>query len=280
MNTILIPTCFRAATLFVTLSYLEAARGFENYKIIFAIDRYGHSDDVLRVISDFGKDHPGIEVLKRSQSYGLTRNLLEGYKACFERSDDFVIILEDDIRIAADFFEYIEYCYKNFVNDKTLAITGYSGQNRNDVNSVFRGNHYFSLGTAVLKSKFNEFVLPHCNMEYYFNRNIYLLKNFPGIMTSGGRATHNEQAGLYQRVRKANDLHLITPFTPRAMHFGFYGGNRRSDIEKLSYVEQVKSIIGAIDSPEKLAALEKTNYKDYMNVEDDYSWDKLEVKLI
>lgn len=232
---------------------------------------------MIDIVDTFCIDHPEIATItKQAQSVGLTRNILGGYQHCFPMSEDFVIIIEDDIRISADFFEYIEYCYKNFVNEKTLAITGYCSKVRGTVEEVFQMGHYYSLGTAVIKDKFEKYIIPHCTFDYYFNRNKYMVDNFPDIMVDRHKvATHNEQAGLHQRVLKQNDFHLIAPMVPRVQHFGCLGGNRRSTIDNASFDVQVKTLYDSMDDPAKLAALETTTFKDYVITKDDHEWKTL-----
>lgn len=246
---------------------------------MFAIDKYGHhgQERLIAIVDDFCIEHSEITTIrKEKQSVGLTRNILGGYQHCFPMSKDFVIIIEDDIRISADFFEYIEYCYKNLVNENTLAITGYCSKVRGNVEEVFQMGHFYSLGTAVLKNKFEKYVLPHCTFEYFYNRNKYMVDKFPDIMVDRHNiATHNEQAGLHRRILKHNKFHLIAPFVPRVQHFGCLGGNRKSSIDTASFDVQVKALYDAMDDPAKLAALETTTFKDYVITKDDHEWKTL-----
>ena len=261
------------------MNYLKKARGYDNYNIVFAIDKYGHpgQEQLLEIVNAFCVNHLGIaSIISEKQSVGLTRNILGGYQHCFPMSEDFVIIIEDDIRISADFFEYIEHCFENFVDENTLAITGYCSKVRGTVEEVFQMGHYYSLGSAVIKDKFEKYVLPHCTFDYYFNRNKYMVDTFPDIMVDRhGVATHNEQAGLHQRILKHNGFHMIAPHVPRVQHFGCLGGNRRSKIDNASFEIQVAALKDAMDDPKKLAALETTTFKDYVITQDDHDWNKL-----
>ena len=272
----MIPTCNRPATLYITLEYLKKVRGIKDYHVVFAIDKYNANETVIGLVDEFKGWHGNVYILARMIPYGLTRNILEGYKYCFKKSDDYVIIVEDDIRLSADFLEYCEYCFKNFVSEKTFGITGYTKDGLEpDVRKIYRKVHYFSLGTLILKPMFEKWVLPHCKDEYYYNCSSYLVKHFPGLMVNNGMATHYQQAGTINRVLKQNRFHLISPYVPRAQHFGVSGGNRKSDIERLPWMDQVKAIKRAIDNPEELARLERTNYKDYISIKDNHEWSDL-----
>jgi len=211
--------------------------GADKYATVFAVDG-GYDEKVLELVNDFPLPK---EVIIRDSNWGLNRNNLEGIKMLMDRTDDFVISLEDDSITTKDFFKFLEYCYDNFVNKDTAGIAGYPSLYANpkdELTSVVRRTWMTCHGYLLIKEPFNKYLREHCNEEYYKDNAKYLKNLF-------GRDIRPLafDSLAYQLFKKYN-LHFLFPLCSRAAITGFYGGaNLRSGkMEKLNYEERKKEL--------------------------------------
>jgi len=222
MNWILIPGYNRPEFFYRTMESLVKNPEVKDYNIIFALEN-DVNQAYFDIIESF-RDGLRFDVIKRPQRYGCTRNILEGLKTAIERSDEYVIVVEDDVVVSRDFLRFLDYCYRHFYQpDGDIANIG-SSTNRSlgRVNYVYKEQWYLPWGTLIPKYFFNRFLLEHCNDSYYQHTREYA-ERYYHFKTEGREV---EQASLILRVMLKNNLYQILPEVPRSLEIGIYGEHR------------------------------------------------------
>jgi len=71
-------------------------------------------------------DFCDVDIVERSENYGLERSWIEGYDYVFERHDK-AIMLEDDCVPAGDFVDFMRLCLDEYEDDeRVMNVQGYS----------------------------------------------------------------------------------------------------------------------------------------------------------
>ena len=102
-NIMMRPVYNRPEMLFLSIEYEIKAREYykstkkyfsdDDYTTLFIIEHGAHP-----MVEQFVKNYPYRSlIIKRPEQYGLTINILEGFKAAFDRTDTHVVYIEDDI---------------------------------------------------------------------------------------------------------------------------------------------------------------------------------------
>lgn len=222
MNYVLVPGYNRPEFFYQTMESLVKNPEIKDYGLLFALE----SDVDQRyfdIIQTF-KDGLKMETVKWPERYGLTKGILEGLKIAFSKSDEYVILLEDDVVVSKDFLGFLDYCYRHFYKlDGNIAVIG-TTTNRaiGRVGYVYKEQWYLPWGVLMPKHFFNKFLLEHCNKEYYQDSKKYADNYYP--KESKGREV--EQAGLVLRIMLKNNLYQILPEVPRSLEIGVYGKHR------------------------------------------------------
>jgi len=229
MNVIMVPARNRPEFLYISLSSLLKNKEVENYKILFVFEcdvKRECQKIVKRLIADVGLD---VEFVKWDSFYGLSKGILEGMKIAFTKTDEYVIVLEEDVMVSRDYLRFVDYCYRNFyLKRKDIAtISGMisleHGKKR-DVTKVRKRMWYSPYGVLIPKKFFFRYVYPHCIEEYYCNPSYYCDKYHPNWIYRG---MYTEQAGLINRIIHKNALYCLEPEVPRCQHIGWYSSKRR-----------------------------------------------------
>lgn len=229
MNVVLVPAYRRPEFLWHCIQNIKLARRADEMHYIFRFD-HGHDPDNHRVVKDFPYSHE-IAVTNRvpyhlaKQSYSL----LTGYQIASSKCDDLVFMIEEDVMIARDFFEW-HLAVQSLVPDNFCSLA-VANPNRTVVDSGALGEYYLgtgdycSLGVCFRKQALMEHVFPAVTSRYYQNPVDYCARNFPGSPIGHAFA---EQDGLIRRVQIQLGMHRPTvwPWAPRAYHAGYYGKNR------------------------------------------------------
>jgi ubiquinone/menaquinone biosynthesis C-methylase UbiE len=230
-NIVLIPAWRRPDFLTVCTDLIKETPGADRNVYVFALDRnYAPESEMVARSFPFEKV---IRVTPNHRFNGNSYNVLEGYKACAglvpKYQSKLVYLIEDDIFIGKDFFDFHEK-----INEQHDAFCVSAVRNQNDERmlngslghdpaEVYRFGKYQSLGVSWKPQYLNE-VICHAHTGYYATMERYLVKTFPksvyGTMWS-------EQDGLINRVMEARQTSAIYPTVPRAYHAGFIGYNRK-----------------------------------------------------
>ncbi len=203
-------------------------------KILFHVD-FKHDKDIFTVIASYPHEKEVVVNIRHPYNK-LPVNILRGYSIACDKTDDLVFMIEDDVMISTDFFNwhtkvhekepdiFCSIASRNNNHDRALELEP-------DTNKYYKSHlTYQSLGVCFKKDILTELVLPHANDSYYSNNQGYCISNFQSDLGE----SWCEQAGLIRRIQERNGKHpIVYPFLPRAYHAGFYGKNRRGKITGL-----------------------------------------------
>lgn len=269
MNVVVIPCFNRPEFLYVTLEFICKAKGYEKNKYLFCCD-HGFNVQNINIIKSFPQLNSEI-VIRKNHFPKLTKqsfNVLEGYRQACNMSDELVYLIEDDIFISEDFFNWHE---KVHAKDKCFCSIATRNNNTefdtsNDVSAYYYGvkSDYQSLGVCWNKQVLIDEVLPFATRKYYNSPVTYCKYYFPESVIGHYFV---EQDGLIRRIKEKNSGIGIFTHVPRAYHGGFYSYNRNKHhtfVGKLEdKITMIKTIIDNTPLYKKYC-FEDRFYKDSM----------------
>ncbi len=264
MNVCLIPCYQRPEFLHWVLKFIGRNDEADDILFLFCVD-YGYDSRVLKLIKDFPYEKKIVK--RKSKNFGdkLSYNILDGYKRATELTDDLVYMIESDVFVSNDFFNWHNLVHADKDIFCSIAVKNVNS-NYSTGNSLEKyyttDNDYMSCGVAFKQEVLKEFILPHVNKKMFKHTYGYVMKYF-GDSRFGDKWL--QQAGLIRRIQELKtDLPIAYPHVPRAYHAGFYGSNRppthgnlRYDVKK----ERVKKIATNRRMMER-ASLKKSWYED------------------
>jgi len=252
------------------LELLSQAEGLLNFKTISVVE-HPQNPKVIELLKGF---YGILEIITRPTHYGLTKNILEGLKYTMSKTSHYTIVLLDEIVISKDFLKFVNYCYHNFYTPDLLSITGYS-ETEGKHNETEYHTWYQDYGVLITKTAFDQYILPHCNEQYYKNRDHYLQKHFPGIFDK----QWNEQCGLIQRVRIQQKLRILKSCVCRSMPIGIYGGRSKSILQTKIYEERYQALKQILVNPQSVLAMQSSGPRVIQNWHPVYpDWDHITLK--
>lgn len=226
-DVVLIPAFQRPEFLYHCLLNIKLAHGADRLKYIFAFD-YGHSPELYEAVklANFDFEHV-ISPTKRT-NYRVGKqsfNVLSGYLMAASMTKELVFMIEEDVFIATDFFDY-HYQAQQSEPFCSIAVAN-PNRTMNDKGAIDEYYHgwgdYCSLGVCFNKEVINTFIRPHVVPEYFVNPIDYVRRHFPGSPIGHAFA---EQDGLIRRIQMSISGFTAYPYQARAYHAGFYGANR------------------------------------------------------
>lgn len=246
MNTVLIPAWRRPEMLFHCLENIKRAPGAEAYHYIFRFDK-GYDPALHEVIAGFPFSHQVslASAIKYREISKQSHNLLQGYALAAQLADDLVIMVEEDVMVATDFFAYHEAVHEahpDLFCSIAVANPNRSIQDAGGHDAYYLSDgDYCSLGVAFRKRVILERILPHATDAYYANPEGYCRRHFPGSPIGHAFV---EQDGLIRRIQMAQLDPIAYPWQAKAYHAGLYGKNRGTGPqgtwrERLKYVTEV-----------------------------------------
>lgn len=252
MKTIVVIPCWRRpGHLAALLHTIRGARGFTHNLYMFTVDR-GYDPDILDVINEFSGDK--IVTLRDHRYPGTVCNILSAYREAYvlalAREIEYVALLEEDLLVTEDIFEYYADAFELVARDPShVGVSACRNQNTLDgrmplsqtnvarVDSVMRPRaiaadvaetaavythrSYQSIGSAVTTA-FLPKIIEHAKSEYYSNQIGYCTRELASDLPDAGAS----QDGLIHRIIRREGLAMIYPLAPRAFHVGWYGINR------------------------------------------------------
>lgn len=246
-DVVLIPAWQRPEFLWHCLANLKRCEGADQLHYIFWFDQ-DHTPELHEVIKDFPFSHEVQSPQRKGwrdskQSYAV----LMGYRYAASKARQFVFMVEEDVMVRTDFFQYHYavhgqnpglFCSIAVANPNRVLVD--SGSNEQ---YYLSGGDYCSLGVCYRAAVLQTLVDPHANTTYFLNMPDYCKRHFP---TSPFGYSFAEQDGLIRRVQwsLAKLYPIAYPWTPRAYHAGLYGKNRGkgpagSFAARLKYVTEV-----------------------------------------
>lgn len=238
-NQIIMRPCYnRPEMLKLSIEYEIAAREYfdigEDLYTIFIVE-YGSPEAVLRLIDTY--PYPK-SVIKRTSKFGLSKNILDGFKTAFPFTDDWLIYIEDDILLHKTYFQYIYTVLLNKELNNFSVISAYNFDDSGDVHKIRKDRHYAALAPLISKEFYYTYVEP-CSCEaFYSNPAQYVCRmndmylDYQKDRTYRYKdSTHHQQAGLINRLmdvsRVEEGKYVVMPEVNRIQHIGIYGHNRR-----------------------------------------------------
>lgn len=221
MNVVVIPCFDRPEFLSVCLELIQKAKGSEDMTYLFQVD-FGGDATVIDVINkfQFKKEifKTDFHKFKNKQSYSL----LLGYKNALKLNPEKIFLIEDDVLIANDFFDWhLKNIGDNFCS---IATKNHNSERPlvNDLSKIYTMAEYQSLGVCFNKASIEE-IFSIVTDEFYSNPTGFIRKTFP---KSSIGMHFTEQDGLIRRLIKEKNYTVVYPELPRAFHAGFYGKSR------------------------------------------------------
>lgn len=232
-DVVLIPCWRRAEMLQHTLWNIERAHGAADLLYVFRVDS-GNSEEVLDVIKGFPFEKE-VLMTPSSNAYRFSAmkqsfSVLSGYELAMKRAARYVFLIEEDIFIAQDFFEWHYGIHANH-RDRLFCSIAVANHNREMVATGAQHEYYLttddycSWGVCWDKEVLYKYVLPWATDAYYRKPGPFLAERFAEFPL-GSRFT--EQDGLIRRLQWSHGIAspIAYPYQARAYHAGIYGYNR------------------------------------------------------
>lgn len=260
-NSIVIIPCFnRPEFLTLCLERIRSAYGFQNHTYLFAID-FGYNRKIDDVITDFVQYAEVERLYTERTSLAITKqsfNLLNAYRCAYRFGAETVFMIEEDVLIAKDFFQWHNLVHEQQPNIFCSIAT--ANNNRKILTSGERDEYYITTGDyqslgVCFKRKMLELILPHFNSEYLNNPFRYVRTKFR--LSSIGES-FCEQDGLIRRIEEKEKIGIAFPFQARAYHAGFFGKNRGQQLYG-SYEKRLEEIRNTVFSDEKMKYVNRRN---------------------
>lgn len=168
-------------------------------------------------------------VRRRSHQYkGNSFNVLTSYREAVTLAPDLVHLVEDDVFVGADYFEFHRRAHQ--LVPGAFAVSACRNQQfPPDVNppdredAVYAHTSYQSLGVSFQVEALAD-VVKHATHSYFARPVAYCRQNWPNSAINPNNA---EQDGLIHRMIEASGRPTVYPFSPRAYHAGFVGYHRK-----------------------------------------------------
>ena len=273
MNYIMRPVFNRPEMLYLSFEYEYKARETHKFSsdltTLFIVE-YGAPKSVVNMLNKYPYNY---EIIFREYRYGLSANILEGFKTAFDKSNDFVIYIEDDVLLHSSYFQFMDAVLNHpEAKDFTVASAYYFNDN-GSVNNLIRRNHYAALAPLISKRFYNNYILPISSMTYYKDPHGFVVAldgKYKDSDTYRYKSPmHNMQAGVINRLTDVatieEGLTMVMPEVNRQQHIGFYGHNRPGgEIIGNSFEERLENLRDIITDPKKLyEATGSKQYNDY-----------------
>lgn len=273
-NVIMRPVFNRPEMFQLSLEYEIKARESYNFPsdlmTLFIIE-HGTPKKTIELIKNYPFEATYIQ---RPKKFGLTINILEGFKNAFGLADDYVIYIEDDILVHETYFQYMDIMLG--MVDNFSVVSAYNADDNGSVNEMYKGHHYAALAPLISKEFHTDYVLPCSNKTYYTKPAQYVVnlgmkykEHWGKLYKYKNTTTHHEQAGLHNRLVDVaaieSDLWVYMPRVNRHQHIGYFGKNRPGGIiPGKTYEERVENLRKIITSAEEMYKRTATKcYNDY-----------------
>lgn len=263
---VIIPCWRRPAFLAATLRLIERARGADRMHYLFALDRGAHPA-IVDVIATF-KIADYATVSRKHAYAGNSFNVLEAYKTAARQlePEDLVYLIEEDIFVAEDFFEFHQDAH--MIDPAAFFVSACKGQRKifdGDTPSIlYRSDHYQSLGVSMQARRVGSFV-QHAMHDYYKDMTGYCSKHLADSQLPAWAA---EQDGVIHRVVRRVGGYGLFPAVPRAFHAGFIGYNRGGNdhtIDQTKWRPESERLLTM--TADQMNQLANSNYRDIEHCE-------------
>lgn len=271
MQVILRPVYNRPEMLFLSLEYEVRAREYfslsDDFLTIFIME-HGSPQKTIDLVDSYPFSK---EIIQREEKFGLSKNILEGMKAAFDKTDDYIIYIEDDVLVYKHYFQYMDVLLS--MDLKYSVLSPFNGGNTKDVSGVYLGHHYAALAPLISKEFFKDYVEPCAKPVYYDNRARFVkalnakYSDYHGKGYKLNTEQYNEQAGLINRMVDVamieEEKYVVHPYSNRQVHIGYFGKNRPGGkIPGKTFEERVNNLREIIKDPKLMFKMSPAKYVD------------------
>jgi hypothetical protein len=232
MNTIVI-TGYRRPELFKIQcnQLLKEKEEFDKYKLHLFLD-YGFHPDYYKVISWLKTLHRNIKLTIRTEEESKKSplpafyNIMDSYRAAVEESDEFVIVMEEDMIVTQDYLRFNRVCYELFLS-KYSRIFCVCHKRRPEIElkgniNILIGDYQLTSPSCVSVKVIKELMIPTMSNPLFFANPIYYNQMF--FTTSKNKPdVHIHHDGQIERIAEINNMFSIKPDQTRSMHVGVGG---------------------------------------------------------
>lgn len=246
----------------LTRLYYSAAKD-KSLNFHIAIDA-NPDPEVQRVAHQF-REHVGdhrVRVVQRSRTFrGNSYNVLTSYAEVVDSGADIIHLVEEDVLVGADYFEYHREAREVYPN--AFSVCACRNQFWGDKNppheedAIYVQACYQSIGVSFTPEKLR-LITPHATHSFFANPASYIPRKFPHSPL--GRQ-YLEQDGLIYRVVIDGGHLSVFPCAPRAYHAGFTGYNRGGVALPGTPEMQARRILSM--TSEEMNAMASGKYQDY-----------------
>lgn len=269
MQVVIVTAWRRPAFLLACLDRLVvAARGRDDLRFILALDR-GASHEVVNIATRW--THHNINtcrarlVRRTGHGYkGNSFNVLTAYREALTHKPTLVHLVEDDILVGADYFDYHDRAHALVPDAFSVSacrnqqfLAGHEPDP--DPAAVFTHPAYQSIGVSLKPARLQA-AMPHAVGPYFAQPVRYCQTRFPHTAINVNNA---EQDGLLHRLSEQAGLVSVYPAVPRAYHAGFTGYHRKGE-ELAGTTRQQADQLLAMDADEMNRRAHR--YKDHTTV--------------
>lgn len=222
---------------------LVADDGRQRYRI--CLDR-AHTRECALVAVEFTR-RLGNRALVRQRQHrykGNSYNVLMSYKEALASAPELVHLVEEDIFVAADYFEYHRRAHE-LVPD-AFAVSACRNQQfplewdpPAQEDTVYAHASYQSLGVSFRPDPLSQ-VVQHAQHAYFSGMVAYCRQHWPNSAINPNNA---EQDGLIHRMIEASGRPTVYPFSPRAYHAGFVGYHHKGAVLEGSVEQRAATLL-------------------------------------
>ena len=276
MNILIIPTFRRPEMLFLCLEHVAAcAESKDDLDIWVCVDEHQGQSANVALVRRVTEKFPGLRITIKQRTPhkypGNSYNILTAYKEAFNTTAEYVLLVEDDVLIAPDFFRWHYAVQKQsdwFCSIAVKNLRWKDAPTHADPSAYYSTtNDYASLGVCFRRDKLAP-IVAHANHGYFADMAGYLAKHFPPSKE------FTEQDGLIQRVLAQVKGLTVFPTVPRAQHVGWYGYHRGTGVRPDGTLEErVRQVRLVLNNPEHLRNHIKDPFADVEPYQlKDYPW--------
>ena len=170
-----------------------------------------------------------VTLVGRHHSYqGNSYNTLTAYAEALAKNPTLVHLVEEDIFVADDYFEYHRGAHALIPN--AFSVSGARNQNFPNDPEPEPGAIYLNVAYQSVAVSFRpeilRTILPHATRQYFRDPIGYCKRTFPHTRIPAGNA---EQDGLINRIAESGGFRTVYPTVPVAYHAGFVGYHRKGE---------------------------------------------------
>jgi hypothetical protein len=268
---LIIPTFSRPEMLWVCLDYIAKCPEANLLDIRVCVDthenNFRHPDlrDIATVLSKFPTLHVDMTVRSPHGYYGNSYNVLSAYRDAYDTHAQYVFMVEDDIMVAKDFFEWHYSVQKELRN--CFCSIGTLNQ-RSPIPNIpvtekgFYTSYkdYASWGVCFRREVLRN-IIRHAHPDYFSHMEYYIRHHLSGF---GFDSEYCEQDGLIVREMGREKGFSIYPTKAHAQHVGWYGYHRTASVRpEGSLEERYHHVKKVVSDPVEL----KKHVHDFYDIE-------------